>query len=303
MIIYNVYGLWCALRFSDSKLNLFVTLRTTGVIHMEQDLLIDGNILFSSHELLITTNGTSTFVLFASSLSGDHNITVDGFVQTSKSQIVFVDRTNHCLRLLDRLTSTFFKLVGDCKRSGFRDGTDPIFSHPLSVIQDNRTPCLLYVTDQHNGAVRMITTSLLPRVTTLLTGKIYYGITQDPTGVYLYITYHRGVERYNLLTNTSVGIFSSGKEFGASLMYDSNFRGAFSIVLLNDLIILSPYVENRLGVIDTQSGTITLICSGVAGHKAGNLSACELDLPLALLEVDGGIYVGDRKGISVIKGL
>ena len=97
---------------------------------------------------------------------------------------------------------------------GFRDGTDTLFYGPMTVVQDNQIPCLVYVTDFLNNALRMVTKSHIPHVTTLLTSnnKLYSHSTQEPEGRYLYITYFEGLERYDLAKNTLLDI--------VSIMYD-----------------------------------------------------------------------------------
>ena len=119
---------------------------------MEKDQLIPGNILFSDHSSLYTTDGNNITVV--------HDFSADGslyeFVQTAKFELITVDSYDSCLRLFNRLQDRIInKFVGNCKKAGYRDGTEALFNWPQSVIQDNQTPCLLYLTDFLNAAVRI----------------------------------------------------------------------------------------------------------------------------------------------------
>ena len=144
--------------------------------------------------------------------------TIFGFVQTPKFELITADRYYSCLRVFNRLQNSTYKFAGDCKKKGYRDGTDALFDKPQIVIQDNQTPCLLYVTDYGNGAVRMVINSRTPYVTTLIKSylKDYTGITQDHSGKYPFITYRDGLERFNLLRNTSIDILSRDTTYANS---------------------------------------------------------------------------------------
>ena len=194
----------------------------TYVYHMEGDRLIPGQILYSDTAALRTTNRYNiTDVYDFKEVDGTG---IWGFTQTSEYDIVFVDSHNHCLKLYDRLQDTVKKFVGSCDRgySGFRDGTDALFYGPMTVVQDNQTPCLLYVIDFHSNALQMVTKSHIPHVTTLIKNdhKNYTALTQYPEGRYLYITYTDGLECYDLVTNTSIDIVSQSTWYtNDALMY------------------------------------------------------------------------------------
>ena len=143
---------------------------------MEKDQLIPGNILFSDHSSLYTTDGNNITVVHDFSANGYGLLF--GFVQTLKFELITVDRYNSCLRLFNRMQDRIYNFTGDCKKAGYRNGTNALFNWPQSVIQDNQTPCLLYVTDYRNNAVRMVTDSRTPYVKTLIRSypKKYTGI-------------------------------------------------------------------------------------------------------------------------------
>ena len=276
---------------------------------MEKDQLIPGNILFSDHSSLYTTDGNNITVVHDFSANG-HG-TILGFAQTSKFEIITVDPYDSCLRVFNRLQYTVYKFAGNCKKEGYRDGTDALFSWPQSVIQDNQTPCLLYVTDYYNAAVRMITKSQLPFVNTLTKTSpnslyrrhMYTGIIQDYSGQYLCILYMNGLERFDLSRNISVNILSRNTRFtNSAAIYDNDIGYLGSIILHEGLIIISDTNRHALVVINVSMGTYStsLVCTGVAGHLSGNSSFCQLYMPFGLLKMDGDIYVGEKGVISIL---
>ena len=278
---------------------------------MERDKLIPGNILFSDHSSLYTTDGNNITVVHDFNANG-HG-TIFGFVQTSKNELITVDPYNNCLRVFNRLQDIVYKFAGDCKKYGFRDGTDALFSRPQSVIQDNQTPCLLYVTDYYNAAVRMITKSQIPFVNTLTKTSpnslyrrhMYTGITQDYSGQYLYILYRDGLERYDLSKNISIDILSSNTRYtNSAAIYDNDIGYLSSIILQDELIIISDTNRHALFVVNVSMGkySTSLVCTGVAGHLSGNSSFCQLYMPFGLLKMDGDIYVGEKGVISILTG-
>ena len=275
------------------------------VYHMESDRLIPDNILYSDISALHTTNGsniTDVFNFWAADRTG-----IWGFTQTSEYDIVFVDGNIHCLRLYNRLQDTVKKLVGSCNNSysGFRDGADALFNVPMKVIQDNQDPRLLYVIDFRNYALRMVTISLVPHVTTLIKNdqKKYMGVTQDPCGRYLYITHTEGLERYDLVTNTSIDIVSKNTRYtNDALMYDGAIERLEGIILYRDLVIMADSGRHVLFVVDLTNNTTFTICTGEAGHRTGNASVCRLKSPSTLLMLNGDIYIGEDRHISMLRG-
>ena len=272
---------------------------------MEKDKLIPGNILFSDDSSLYTTDGNNITVVHDFSANGHGEIF--RFVQTSQFELITVDSYDSCLRVFNRLQDIVYKFAGDCEEAGYRDGTYALFRKPRFAIQDNLTPCLLYVTDYGNDAVRMVTNYRTPYVTTLIKSypKQYTGITQDHSGKYMYITYSDGLERFDLLRNTSIDILSSHTMFtDSAAMYDNDIGYLSSIILHKGLIIMSDADRHALVVVNVSRATYStsLVCTGVAGQLSGNSSLCQLTLPFSLFEMDGDIYVGEQGVISILRG-
>ena len=270
------------------------------VYHMESDRLIPGQIFYSDILALHTTKGsniTDVFNFWAAYRTG-----ISAFTQTSEYDIVFLDNDIHCLRLYNRLQDTVKKLGDSCDNRylGFGDGT---YEHvPMKVIKDNQDPSLLYVIDFSSHALRMVTKTHIPHVTTLMRNdhKRYTGLTQEPEGRYLYITYFEGLERYDLVRNTSRDIVSRSTRYtNHALMYDGQFNG---IALLKNWVIISDSSADLLFVVDLTNNTTFTICTGIAGHSSGNASFCQLKSPRNLLELNGDIYIEGERHISMLRG-
>ena len=269
---------------------------------MERDRLIPGNILFRDNQTLQTTNRINvTVVLDLMTIDG---ASISDFAQQSAYEIIVVDNSNSCLRHFNRLYGQVYKFAGDCEKEG-KDGINPLFTLPTSIIQDNQNPSLFYVIDDYFSAVRMVTKSDVPHVTTLTQGgRLYTDLTQDPDGKFLYITHYKGLELYDLLTNTSHDIVAESTSFADHAMIYDSCIGTFGAIIIvqNNFIMLADYTRNMLYLVDHTTNSTSTICTGVEGYRAGNSSFCHLNRPRSLLLLDGEIYVGEYGAISVFKG-
>ena len=230
------------------------------VSHMESDRLTPGQILYSDRRVLHTTNGSNITDVF--DFWAVDRTSIWGFTQTSEYGIVFVDQSNNCLKIYNRLQGTVNKLAGSCDDRGFRDGTDALLYGPMTIVQDNQISCLFYVTDLFNKALRMVTKSHIPHVTTLLKSnyKFYSHLTQDTGGRYLYITYTDGLERYDLVTNASIDIVSKSTEFtNDALMYDGAIGTLTSIILYKHWIVVADKSRHVLFVVDLTNKTTSTL--------------------------------------------
>ena len=271
---------------------------------MERDRLIPGNILFSDYRTLRTTDWIEATVVHV--FIGYDFASITGFVQTSAYEIIVVDNTNNCLRVFNRLYGKLYKFAGDCRQEGIRDGINPSFTRPYSIMQDNQNHSLFYLIDDYNSAVRMVIKSVVPRLATLIKrrDRLYTDLTQDPDGKFLYFTHSKGLELFNLLTNTSNDIIAESTNFADNAMiYDSDIGSFVAIIILqNNFIMLADSTRNVLFLVDLNTNSTSTICTGVEGYRSGNASFCQTNRPMTLLNMDGDIYVGEYLAISVFKG-
>ena len=269
-----------------------------NVFHMEEDRLLPGNIMFSKGDTqLYTTDGTYSNIILNLTDPVKEVFYARHFTQISKNEVVFVDTLNNCLKMLDRTHKLLSEYAGVCNFSpkGIpQNGSDPIFNYPTLIQQDNHNISLLYIVDDY--IVRMLNISQSLLVTTLIPNadyRIYRGLTQDPQGAYLYLTYKRrtltenfGIERYSTATNTSIDILTGN---------GNNFMEGFSgIALYRNYIIVSKTYWNVLVFIDRESRSNFSVCD-VTGD-------CQITMPGQLLVMNGDLYIAERHRISVLAG-
>ena len=271
---------------------------------MERDRLIPGNILFSDYHTLQTTDWINATIVHDFMTIDSTSITY--FVQTSVYEIVFAEGAGSCLKLFNRMHGQVHSFAGDCQQEGIRDGINPLFTRLSSIIPDNHTPCVLYVIDHYYSAVRMVTKYVMPYVATLIKryDRGYADLTRHPDGKFLYITHFRGLELFNLVTNTSTDIISASTYLADNaMMYDSNIESFVDMIMLqNNFIIIADYDRNMLYLIDLTTNSTSTICTGVEGYRSGNTSFCQVNRPRSLLQLNGDIYVGEYGAISVFEG-
>ena len=109
------------------------------VYHLERDLYIPGNILFSDRYAMKTTDGSSTSLIAGSATqagyvegAGSHARfnNISSFLQLSPNQVLIADIRNHCLRSLNRRTNRTNRHAGNCTHQGKQNGVNALLSHP-----------------------------------------------------------------------------------------------------------------------------------------------------------------------------
>ena len=115
-------------RLENSNINSYITTES-AVHHIAEDELVSGNLLFADGDALKTTDGTKTSLIARFS-------SIHSFAQLSRSEVIFTDFNNHCLRSLDRKTNQTSTYSGNCTNIGHRDGVDALLAHLVSVILD-----------------------------------------------------------------------------------------------------------------------------------------------------------------------
>lgn len=302
---------------------------------MEPDLHISGNILFSDNYALKTTDGVAT-VTIAGSASSSGNLVaigllarfgnITGFRQISPTHVVVVDNTNHCLRLVDRLTLQTPWYAGYCGRSGNSDRTtNARFNGSRSVIVDQNRPDMLLVSDTNNKKIRHVQVAVGSGICTVSTFvEAYYynkrsfvdswldsmwnsmridlyfqptGITQEPIYGDLYITTTtRQVYRLSYNSKSLGFIFES--EYGDYLLTDAE-----SILTNNSTkLVLADHSKNQLMALDLATRRTTQLCSGLRAHIDGDMAFCKLDRPTSLMAINNTLYVGEYQKIRKIQG-
>ena len=101
------------------------------VYHMEPDLHVKGNILYSDKCALKTTDGITSTTIAGHATTCYHHLGVgvlacfnfvSGFRQVSPSKVVVSNFFNYCLKLIDRITLQVTRYAGYCGSMGYATG-------------------------------------------------------------------------------------------------------------------------------------------------------------------------------------
>lgn len=295
---------------------------TTYVTHMEPDLHVPGNILFSEYYALRTTDG-ETISTIAGSTSSSGNIVavgqrarfgqMSGFRQISSTHVVVVDHIHSCLRLVSRITLQTSWYAGYCGGNGYSQGTTSArFRHPLSVIDDQKRPGMLLASDRNNNAIRHIRLTAgsgLCSVSQFFQSSSIdkpMGLTQDPFagGVYITTATHRV---FKLTYTTRFLTFLSGstsRGFANGDFGSSRFYYPFEVLLIDNgqKLVLADNSNSRLRVLDLINRRSSSICSGSTGHYDSDMSTCTLWEPRSLMVLNKTMYVGEKYRIRKLQG-
>lgn len=282
------------------------------VFHIESDLRT-GQLLFVDVNSLRITDGQSATNLVGLATEWGYKEDVGtearfnvirGFAQINETTVIISDTRNDCLRLVNReslYTSTF---TGTCTLDGNNDGVEALFHGPGSLLLDPSASGLI-VTENGNNAVRYV--NLMTReVSTLINKGLDYpaGIAYDKTRENLLITDNHSILKYNLLTNSLTLL--SGSNTAGCLDGDlsaARFDHPKEILALdNSNILVADDGNNRIRVIDTESNSVTSICTGAIATVEGYNDTCHLRNPYSLILLDGALYVGQYKAIRRLAG-
>lgn len=123
-------------------MSTFLQIYQETVLHIELDLNITGNLLFTDGRSLytVTSEGRTNTTIMSSGTTNNAGPPIAGFAQLPDDQIVVVNNTGHCLLLLDRAKSLIPFLSGDCTEPGYKDGVGnkSILNAPLRIIRNVR---------------------------------------------------------------------------------------------------------------------------------------------------------------------
>ena len=139
---------------------------TDHVSHMQEDLFVPGNILFSTTRSMKTTNGKITDHIvghktrqFYQEGIGENAgfVNILSFLQLNHTTMLVLDMPKNCVRLVDRQTNRTSQFLGNCTAPGaYRNGNDPLFNSPRAIIHDSVTSNRLLLADAGTKSVRII---------------------------------------------------------------------------------------------------------------------------------------------------
>lgn len=279
--------------------------------HMEEDLMYPGNIIFSDARTIRTTDGKNNSVIagnpsYEGYLEGTGTSArvnhVGGFYQMNSTHLIFTDRVNHCLRMLNRQTRETSPFAGKCGTSGFQDGIDSRFYYPWSIIKDESSPNKVIVADTSNHAMRRVDL-VTKRVTTMLRTAA-----TSPRSMVFNKKGHLLISQSNMLSEFRLADLLNTNVVGSKLT--GTLDGPFSrarfyypyeiINVRDDVHLVADMGTNKIRIVDREQAWVRSICGGEAKTSNGDLITCALDNPRSLLLVGEKLYIGTDYGIRQI---
>ena len=290
-----------------------------GVMHMERDLFVPGNILYlESHALMTLNLNTNESTLIAGSITntGFNNgignaVRFDGpfaFLQLDSSMVVISDRNNHCFRTVSRLTNATSTFAGACEARGDIDGpfTSAKMRLPESMVKIS--PNEILFTDFSVASIRKLDISTNQVSLVVQLNESAHGLAQQPGSQNLIFSVYGGLLRLNLdtlnvnyLTQTSSHGSVDGP-LGSSVFHRKPESLAF---LDSDVMIAAGFQSHLVRVVDFAELYVSSICqlSNANEVQAGTISSCKMDYPRSLLVLPelNRILVGFHESIGFIE--
>ena len=292
----------------------------SNVYHMEPDLHVKGNILYSDCCALRTTDGITSTTIAGHATTCYHHLGVgvlarfnfiSGFRQVSFSQVVVSDFANYCLKLIDRITLLVTRYAGYCGSMGYSTGQSSArFDNIWSLITDSKRPGMLLATDDDYNTIHHIDTlssspqsvSVFHRDTSNLDRP--RGITQHPVSGGLYITRYD----YRVWKVTYSGKSVSLVAGSSSGFRDCDFNTAFFrypyelIFIADNKLLLADQSNHRLRILNLNTLHTSSVCTGSASHIDGDMETCTLYYPRSLMVLNDTLYVGENQRIRKVQG-
>lgn len=267
------------------------------VYHIEADLSIPGNLLYSDRHALRTTDGNITTTIAGSEsesgyLEGIGSAArfnyVTGFAQISTYLMVLVDNGNNCLRFVNRITTQTYQFAGNCSNWGERFYPKLIlgsnYASRIAVDQQNKHQ-LLVTNKDFLSSIRIFG---IPDKETLYKSRYISQFIQDPRSTNIYVVTRASLERYDRKTNTSVIL----AEYDGS----NELRALTDVVLIADnTFLLASYLDNKLIMLDLARNSSFSIFLGEDPTK-------DILTAVALSLIEGIIYVTDWSRIRTVIG-
>ena len=285
----------------------------SNVYHMEVDIYIPGNILYSEGSALKTTDGITAHLIAGSVYGSGYSEGVGPsarfgsffrFLQLTDTLVLIADYYNHCVRSINRTNNQTDVYSGECTRRDHRDGVDALFAYPNALILDINKPGTILISE-YTCALKSM--SIVNRNVSTLGRSDFrnqLSILQDQNTGNIFLTFSHGIGLYDYQRKTYVTIAGSSTQgFADGTFSSTRFALPQNLIFLNNhTLLLADEQNNRLRILNLRSNMSSSICSGMQGHAEGDLASCQLFYPYALLIINSIIYVSDHKHIKMIQG-
>lgn len=267
------------------------------VYDIQEDLFFPSNLLFSDGHALLTASGNTSHLVAGKIGSWGYNerqgeqarfYGITGILQINSTTAIVVDKWNHCLRSIDRLTNQTSLYAGNCTDYGKQEGELSVarFSYPTDIIQVDK---VIVITDTYNMAVRAIIPSQGKHLVTTVSKA---GILKYPkylaanTANDIFVTVNDGLIKISAGTNEPVALTSLQGGYLDGAMSVAQFYAIDQVQLLHDRLMIVTDAGNRqLRLIDLQNDTVVTI------------SELPNKICRGVLVTDAKIYIGGYKHI------
>ena len=238
-----------------------------GVLHMEKDLFVPGNILVTTDHRILTIHINSGQVeLVAGNQASGYKEgaranalfnAASGFVQTNSTTVIVVDENNNCLRIVNRLFDQTAQYAGQCGQSGRADGkfNTASFNRPFKIVQTSNRK--LFVSDWNNQAIRKLDMETMA-VSTVSLSQQPIGVTMSEDQSMLYFTYVYGLGRVHITSNEIEYLSANQTGFQDGYISVARFQRPEELIFITaSTTLITDRQNHALRKYSTQSGNVT----------------------------------------------
>jgi len=258
----------------------------------------DKYVLIGTSEGLKTTNGEKTEVLVPL-------LQVRSFTQINRTQVVFIDYRNHCIKVLNRQNNSVKFCAGVCGSYEEKMHEDGFF-HPFALEKDIRNPGQVLVTDFKTQSIRTVN---------LNTGKVEVLIRYDfrnPLSLQWFNQTLLVASYYDLITQVSWNsngtvsahvLTGTRNVFGDRLgtFDEANSSTIYDIEKYqNEIYLMADSKNRKLKLVDMNAKRIGPVCFNK--YFACTRSTKFPSEPRSLLKLDGELLIGMEQNIYKTAG-
>lgn len=284
-----------------------------GILYMEQDQFIPGNILLiDSHAIKTLDQQTNETTVIAG--SEDYRGYREGignaarfqapfsFHQINSTNVIITDTDNHCFRMLSRVSNLTSMLAGLCTISGNDTGAFPLarFNEPSKIVE--LQPGILAFTDSLNENIKKL--DFVNEEVTVLTqfNHPVFALAIRPGTRDLYFSFHGGFGSVDISTFQTVEYVTqtsyTGYRDGALKDYAVfTARPETLLFLSKDVMLVAGFRTHIIRIVNFVSEFVSSICDPEPeGNttRSGDIETCQLSYPRSLLALreEGRVIIG-----------
>lgn len=308
---------------SDENSTMSVYLHTDdSALHMQPDLFVKGNLLFSMNQALLTSDGTtqhvivgdpkrnpSTMIPYVEGVGANASFTeISSFAQRNGTDVLLADSKHGCIRSVNRLTNATQIVAGECKRVYYGDEQvdGPLVNATFHIITDiYYYEEVIYVIESSKSTVRKVDLKL-NLVSTLANetqfrdydGPLSFTIQLDDKVLYLTTVY--GLAKINLLDeNFSYLTNASNSGYVDGPLRTSKWHFARNLLFIEkEILLVVDAYNSRLRIVDLTSMYVSTWCFRQLKTK----KRCEYSRsPAAMALMSCTVYLGFSETIQKLQ--